>query len=269
MLKALPVFIAGVTLGAVGVVMFSGTARPASPPPGPPPTTLSCGSSEPATAARVAQLEDEVRMLREERKPQPVSIASAATPEPVASGVEEPEGKREQEEALQWKISAIEKFVPLSATEKERLRKKYIAERDARANGQDPQTESLDEILGVENARYYREQVNAAFKRMQDAEVEKEVLLVSRQLSLSPEQEEGIRSVFVSVEKTIQEEGGQRQEGTAHERVKTMVEENKRRDALRREELQKILRPEQYERYLAMQAESPASDVEVFHDSGQ
>jgi hypothetical protein len=48
-----------------------------------------------------------------------------------------------------------------------------------------------------------------------------------------------------------------------------MVEENKRRDALRREELQKILRPEQYERYLAMQAESPASDVEVFHDSGQ
>jgi hypothetical protein len=267
MLKALSFFIIGAALGAVGVAVLSeeSTRQPEVIPQGPPPSSLTCEGVAPTALARVAQLEDEVRALRE-RNPAPVEVAApagAVTVEPVTVSEDE------RSEALRWRVSAIEKFVPLTDEQKDRLRRKFTEEGNARVSGGESQAESLDEILGEENARYYREQVAAAFQRMQDAEIEKEVLLISRQLALPVEQEEGVRSVFVGVERTLKETEVPRQEGSAHERVRGMVEENKRRTSLRGEELKKILTPEQYQRYLTLEAESPAADVEVFHDPGK
>jgi hypothetical protein len=48
-----------------------------------------------------------------------------------------------------------------------------------------------------------------------------------------------------------------------------MIAENKRRAALLREKLQALLPPDQYQAYLRSEAESAASDVEVFHDPGK
>ena len=111
--------------------------------------------------------------------------------------------------------------------------------------------------------------MNAAFKRMQDEEVEKEVLLVSRQLSLSAAQEENVRSIFGKVEEVVEANRGTSKNSSPQDRVKTMIEENRQRGELRSQELRNILSPEQYQAYLKTQTESAAADVEVFHDPGK
>jgi regulator of replication initiation timing len=78
-----------------------------------------------------------------------------------------------------------------------------------------------------------------------------------------------MRSVFEVVEREIDqdgEEGGKQEARTPQERVKAMVEENRKRTELRNEQLKPVLSPEQYEAYLRTQAESPAADVELFHN---
>jgi hypothetical protein len=48
-----------------------------------------------------------------------------------------------------------------------------------------------------------------------------------------------------------------------------MIADNRRRLELRNAELSKILTPEQLQAYAQIEAESSASDVEVFHDAGE
>jgi hypothetical protein len=172
-------------------------------------------------------------------------------------------------DALSWKISAIEKFVPLTPEQKERLREKYERESDAQAHGNEVEVESLEEILGPENASYYREQVQAAFKRVQDEEIERESVWFSRKLGLSEEQETSMRQVFERVEAELGTTGHTSNSAkNPQERVRAMIAENRRRSELRTAELSRILTPEQLQVYARIEAESSASDVEVFHDAG-
>ncbi len=80
-----------------------------------------------------------------------------------------------------------------------------------------------------------------------------------------------VDSLFLDVEKTVESEFGSSSHGSKtspQERVKAMIAESKRRRALRSEKLQAVLPPDQYQVYLRSEAESAASDVEVFHDAG-
>jgi hypothetical protein len=163
--------------------------------------------------------------------------------------------------AARWKISAIEKFVPLTEDQRERLQQSF-------SGGPDRPKESLEEILGAENAEYYRSQVKAAFQRMEEQELEKEVVFTSRQLALSSQQESQIRIVFQDIERELDTAEGDARGGTPQERVGRMVEQNKKRQALRNERVHGILSPEQYQAFLKTQSESPEADMEVFHDSG-
>jgi len=189
--------------------------------------------------------------------------------EPAAEHDDSSEEK--QREALSWRVSAIEKFVPLTEEQRNRLVAKFQEETRAGQAGEESRAEKLEEILGDDNARYYRDQVKAAFERVQNEETEKEVLWLSRQLNLAPEQERSMRAVFLDVEKTVESEFGPSSHGSRtspQERLKAMIAESKRRRALRSEKLQAVLPPDQYQAYLRSEAESAASDVEVFHDAG-
>jgi predicted ATPase len=173
------------------------------------------------------------------------------------------------QDASSWRITAIEKFVPLTAEQKDRLRDKYERESAAKASGEETQTESLEEVLGAENATYYREQVNAAFKRVQNEEVERESVWLSRKLELSPEQENSVRQVFERVESEISQSHDRGQSGLSpQEQLRAMIAQNRQRSQLRNSELSRILTPEQLRTYAQLEAESSASDVEVFHDPG-
>jgi hypothetical protein len=170
-------------------------------------------------------------------------------------------------EVLRWRISAIEKFVPLTDEQKERLRLKYEAESAQQAG--EAATERLDDIIGEENARFYRQQVKAAFQKVQDEETAKEALWLARSLRLSEEQEQAVLSVFREVEQQVDQESDAAGEGIAtspQDRVKGMIAENKKRAELRAQRLKNLLSAEQFEIYLKAAAESSSADVEVFHD---
>ena len=270
MRKGLPVFVVGVVLGAVGVWAAKGGSVPPTQDAIPQASVLRCDRGELEQAsARVAHLERELATIRSGTIGLSQVNGTASSVDEGSEEIADDKKKAEQDEALTWRVSAIEKFVPLTADQKGRLTQKYRAEREAKASGIEAQSESLEQILGEENAQYYRQQVNAAFKRMQDEEVEKEVLLVSRQLSLSAAQEENVRSIFGKVEEVVEANRGTSKNSSPQDRVKTMIEENRQRGELRSQELRNILSPEQYQAYLKTQTESAAADVEVFHDPGK
>jgi len=172
-------------------------------------------------------------------------------------------------ELVRWKISAIEKFVPLSDDQRDRLRRKFeVGEAN---NSQD--VESLDDILGAESAQYYRDQVKAAFARAEEQELEKEVLYLSRQLQLTAQEESEMRNAFLKIESQIKENktGNDDHDTATHserDQLRTMIQESQKRRDLRTQALRPILPADKYEAYLKGESESPDSDVEVFHDPG-
>jgi hypothetical protein len=170
----------------------------------------------------------------------------------------------QRDEALAWKVSAVEKFVPLTEEQKLRLRKKYEAEANGQSEG--VETDTLEEIIGQENATFYRQQVKAAFQKVRDEELNKEVVWLARQLNLSAQQEQAMQQTFLSIEEQLAQ--GDRAAASSHDRVKAMIEENRKRNDLRAAQMKELLSPEQYQAYAKSQADSSSSDVEVFHDSG-
>ncbi len=261
MIRAVPFILVGGVVGSIATWSVCGRSTPLTPPPGPPPSVLACDAGEVnRLKLRVAQLESEQR-----------SAAPAVTALPTAKAA--PLAHQGEDsashDALSWRISAIEKFVPLTTEQKDRLREKYEQESAAKASGEEPQTESLDDILGAENASYYREQVNAAFKRVQNEEVERESVWLARKLELSPQQEDSVRQALQRVETEVEQSHSPGSSGlNPQQRVQAMIAQNRRRSELRNAELSRILTPEQLRVYAQLEAESSAADVEVFHDPG-
>ncbi len=253
MVRGLPILLAGICIGSGIAWAIFASSSPTAPVPVPQAEPLVCDQSDlKRMQERVAQLESELASAKTR------AHSTIVTPEVAAA---EPQF----DEALNWKISAIEKFVPLSDEQKERLREKYTKERAGEGEG----AESLDDILGTEGASFYRERVQSAFKKVQDEEVEREVVWLSRTLSLSKEQEGSVRTILANVEAEVSKGGAHAQSGaTPQERVREMIAQNRRRSDLRSEQLRRVLTPEQFQAYLQAEAESSASDVEIFHDPG-
>ena len=250
--------------GAGSVSAPSGAAAPAVAPA----VSLSCDSETSPLRQKVRELEGQVAALS--------SSASATAEKPETTRLEEPvevdqeAEQQRQQEAARWRVSAIEKFVPLTAGQRDRLSEKFRREAES---GDEAGAESLEEILGQENADYYRQQVKAAFQRVQDQETEKEIVWMSRQLSLSADQERAVKGVYAGVEQQVRQEFGSQQHGgtprSAQERVTLMILESRRRTELRNTQMKAVLSPEQYEAFLKNEAESASADVEVFHDPGE
>ena len=156
--------------------------------------------------------------------------------------------------------------MPLTEDTRARLTEKFEAEvRDPNA-----QTEPLENIIGQEQANFYRAEVKKAFVKVRDEEVEKEVLLLGRNLALSSDQQKRLREVYVGVEQQLDELYGDpeqryRFKGTMEERMKRMMETTRyRRDQLA-EALKGVLTPEQYEAYLKEVDSSAEGELGVWH----
>lgn len=247
----------------------------------PSPSSQTASSSEQQLSSRIVELEKELNEYKTRVSDASKQIAAyesahsatiSAAPHNTRSEESEPSTQHTEADqsptnppadAVKWRISAIEKFVPLSGEQKERLAESYRAKSEGR------KSETLEEILGNESAQYYREQVSSAFKRMRTQELEKEVVFTSRKLQLSEAQEAKLREIYNSIEATLVAPTIKNDDVTAQERVKRMVEEGKRRSALRAEKTKEVFTPQQYQEYLKSEAESPEADMQVFHDSGE
>lgn len=256
MFKAIPSLLVGVVIGGGLMWGIYGTLSRSQPLAAPQAEVLTCDTSELKLAQqKIAELTSELVLAKSAVLPT-LSSPEQASPHNAL--------QIDSDESLKWKVSAIAKFVPLTEEQKERLRDKYAHEKQGEG-----EAETLDDILGAESAKYYREQVQAAFKRVQDEEVEREVVWLSRKLSLSAEQEASIKTIFSNVEDEVSNEASHASSSsTPQDRVKKMIAENRRRTELKNEQLKQVLTPDQFRSYLQSEAESSSADVEVFHDAG-
>jgi hypothetical protein len=261
--RAIVLLIAGAALGASGVYLMGRIPVPTQEAQiKVPPQSIACESELSSHRARIAELEKRVAA----QQPAAVTLEGAATEQllPVP-------GDNAVDQAVAWRVSAVEKFIPLTENQKERLREKFKEEQDAREQDRESTAEPLEDIVGEDQAIAYRQQVQAAFERAQNQELDKEAVWISRKLALSPNQEQSMRTIFSDVESQIDKEFGEGQHGvalSAQQRVARMVAENKRRLQLRSDALKNVLQPSQYAAYVQEESQSAAADVEVFHDSG-
>lgn len=267
MARSLILLLVGFLVGAgSAVILFvSPEAARLGLIPTPPAQQMACaspsGSAKADTAAHAAA---PVQALQPE----------TVKPQPMAQGEESPEppDPETKKRAITWRVSAIEKFVPLSDEQREQLTEKFQEEQKAQEEGRDSEAQPLEAIIGEESANVYRQQVKAAFERVQNEELDKEIVWMSRKLALSAQQEQSMRTAFASIESEIDSEFGGLHGGdnsSPQARVTRMIAENKKRVQLRSEALKRVLSPEQYTAYAETEAQSAASDMEVFHDPGE
>ena len=205
------------------------------------------------------------RSAEELAPPQPSPLPSTL-PAAVPTVAEDDSQSKEQAFAVRAKISNIEKFVPLTDDTRTRLERKFETEVTDRS----ATTETLEDILGAEQANFYRAEVKKTFLKVRDEEVEKEVLLLGRNLALSSDQQRMLRDTYIGVEQQLDAlygdpEARYRFKGTMEERMKRMVEASRyRRDQLA-SALKGILTAEQYEAYLKEAESSAEGDFTVWH----
>jgi hypothetical protein len=167
-------------------------------------------------------------------------------------------------QTLQWRVSAIEKFIPITTEQRERLIRKFEAEKGPDGDA----AESLEDILGIESAAFYRQQVDSAFRKAKFEALDREFIWLSRQLGLSSQQEDQLQGIFYDVEDQIlktKEALGVGKPLSSQSKIQSMIAENRNRDQLRAEKLQAILSADQYREFLKSQAASSKNDLAIFH----
>ncbi len=272
MIRSLIVLFLGVLIGAVLMWVASRNIPLSSRQL----TRGSISTPEPALVrceSELARRDQELNQLRRVNLGDAAKVVPAEqAPTHEVNRAAELEDEDAARQAVAWQLSSVEKFVPVSDEQRARLTQKFAEERKAREEGRESSAESLEEIIGVENAQVYRGQVKAAFERVRNEELDKDAVWLSRRLGLAPEQELRMRSIFEDVERVVSAEYAPPPLGSGtnpQQRVQRMIAENRRRVELRAERLREVLPADQYQAYIKSESESAASDMEVFHDSGE
>jgi hypothetical protein len=125
-------------------------------------------------------------------KPAPVAVVETvpATPAPTPT----PKPIQVSPVILDAKLSAVEKILQLSEAQKTSLREYFTSQ----IRGEAP-TQKFDDIIGVENADFYRQQVSKSFEKAKTEEIEKEAFYLGAKLALTNDQVRDVISVMQQV----------------------------------------------------------------------
>jgi hypothetical protein len=270
MTKTLIAFIFGLLLGSSAVFFLN--LNPKEPVCDRSKAISSIGGEQ-QCREELAKVSAELESLKQSKPRSDMEGNPSVAEDPkVDDGTPESDKSAESARAISWRISAIEKFVPVSDEQRTQLEDKFKEEREAAEEERASESKSLDEILGAENAKTYRDQVQSAFNRARDEELEKDALWISKTLGLSGEQEQRMQTIYSEVEREIRGEGSESEHlsgGTPQQRLARMIAENRKRLELRSSKLKSVLSSEQYQAYLQAESGSSSGDLEVFHDSGE
>ena len=270
MIKIFITFIFGLLLGLTGVFFLN--INPKAPVCDHPESTPPSAHDQ-ICREELAKISVELESLKQSKyqsdKDSATNVVADTNPDNVKADSSK---SAESARAISWRLSAIEKFVPISDEQRAQLEEKFKEDRQSAEEGRASESKSLDEILGDDKAKTYRDQVQSAFNRARDEELEKDALWISKTLGLSGDQEQRMRAVFSEVEQEIREEGSESENlsaGTPQQRLAQMIAENRKRLELRASKLKSVLSSEQYQAYLQAESGSSSGDLEVFHDSGE
>lgn len=176
---------------------------------------------------------------------------------PVAS----PETKTDNMESyrISARLSAIEKFVQLNDAQREQLKQKFKAE----INKQE--APSLEQVIGKESADFYKQQVQKAYEKSNQEQVDREVFYLSRILSLSPEQEAQVRQVVSDVKGSTDYVSHQSDSSNPISNLQKMLDSAKVQNDLLIEKMKQALTATQYQAFIEYQNNSSDSDFTMLH----
>ncbi len=171
------------------------------------------------------------------------------------------------------RVKVVGKFVQLSETQREELKKLYLEQKQRRLSSSSPEMKDrLAQIIGKDNAEFFSSQRQAAFERRKSEEQLKQVLLLSRELSLNAEQEAKLTQSMKFVEKELENFDaadpaavGVTFEGSPEDKMRFYIERSQLEAELLRSQVEKFLEPNQYKKYLEIEAQSEASDMTLWH----
>jgi hypothetical protein len=171
--------------------------------------------------------------------------------------------KDQQLDPIEIRLSAINKIVGLTADEE-------MAVKDLLTEGQShPFT--LEDIIGSEKANFYYQQQRASFNRSENEEIEKDLYFFSRRFGLDHEQESAVINILTEIKdqnKTNRGGSPARMGATPQERLKEILNETRIYRNTLKERLKSVLSEQQYQAFLAYDAESVAADMQMWHDTG-
>jgi len=231
--------------------------------------TKECGIAETAPSAP-AQL---VPSLSAEAIPPQLSSAPLTAPVSQTS----PSYDSRKAFTIRTRIGAIGRFVALSEDQHNSLHAKFEAEEalkeknlsDEEYNQELEKLESLEEIVGAQTAIDYRNGVNETLERVRIEQTEKDVLLTSRQLDMTPEQEQKYRDIASQVEKEIEASNpvpvGQVVQRNMEDTLRLLKKQNEMRQKLFSDRLKGVLSDEQYNKFLEQQALSAEQQLGFWH----
>lgn len=171
---------------------------------------------------------------------------------------------------IESRVSSIGKIVNLNPQQRERLQTKYTQEALARRRGEKADTESLEEIIGEADSRFYKQQLENAYKKAQDQELERDLYYMSRRLSFNQLQENSVRDALSQVENAVQERFQSEHSSPQYAsdpsyRVRLMMQENQFRSEWLAGKLKEILNPDQFQAYMQEEAESTGAELNMWH----
>ena len=208
----------------------------------------------------------------------PVALDSSPEDAPPAEKEEKDDDdrrSRRREFRVNARISTVEKFISLTDEQRKALAEMFDRDTPWREEPKEDERDEFAEIVGKENAQYYRSQMKQAFEQAEAESQEKEVLYMGKRLSLSAEQEAQVTSIMKEVSSTVRENmraaaaadsSSSDKGGNSGGRIRRMIAESSMRQQLLNEQLQKIFTPEQYQLYLEQQAESTDGRFQVWHN---
>ena len=192
----------------------------------------------------------------------PAEVRSAQPPNPTPEGESVKTTFDTRAFIAETRLHSVSQLMQLTESEREALKRAFqTAERGKRT------ADVIEEVLGFEQAEQFRKQVRDVFSRVKTREEDREVYYYARTLSLTSEQEVAFRSALSDVERSVAEWG--RIQGVTlspQEQLQCIRAERDLRASLMRERLQGVLSESQYQTFLLEQAESPAFELELFHE---
>jgi len=206
------------------------------------------------------------------------SSSAAAQPSPEEETSDEERSDRRRDFRVNARLSTVEKFIPLTDEQRKALADLFNRDVPWREQPGENERDEFAEIVGKENAQYYRDQMKQAFEQAEAESQEKEVLYMSKRLSLSPEQEAQVTAIMKDVSTQVREslrvaaKDLNQPEGTAGGganrggRIRRILAENSMRQEMLNQQLQNVLTPEQYRLYLEQQANSTDNRFQVWHN---
>ena len=239
----------------------------------------------PEEIAKITELSLAQKPKDGQAAPEPVKVAPA-TPAPTPTP--KPKVIEVSPVILDTKLAAVEKILQLSEAQKASLKEYFTSQ----IRGETP-AQKFDDIIGAENADFYRQQVAKSFEKAKTEEIEKEAFYLGAKLALTNDQIRDVISVMQQVGQEIQtaEEGAsepaapadQNAEGTEKpaeptptpvakdpreaqlEMLRAKIERDKAFQKALDEQMALVLTEDQLRRYQQLKAERSSADAELWH----